>query len=99
GLPKTTQLRQILDVGCGPGGWVLDVAFALPDAEVAGVDISRPMIDYAHARAMTQCLPNASFEVMDMTQPLDFPDGAFDLVNARSLCGVLRRDAWPAFMA
>jgi len=99
GIDAPDGLRNILDLGCGPGGWVLDVAFALPGAEVEGVDISRIMVDYANARALTQNLPNASFGVMNITQPLDFPDASFDLVNARFLTGVLRRDRWPGFMA
>ncbi len=92
-------LHNVLDLACGPGGWVLDVAFALPDVEVAGVDISRAMIDYANARARSQGLTNASFGVMDITRPLDFADGAFDLVNARLLVAVLRREAWAPFIA
>src|SRR6266571_3282033 len=61
GLSDLSLLRNILDLGCGPGGWVLDVAFTLPDAEVEGFDISRAMVNYAHARAISQQLPNASF--------------------------------------
>jgi ubiquinone/menaquinone biosynthesis C-methylase UbiE len=97
-VPNVAGLRNVLDVACGPGGWTLDVAFAYPQIEVAGIDISRTMIDYANARARTQQLPNASFGVMDITQPLDFPDGAFDMVNARFLFAVLHRDAWEPFV-
>jgi SAM-dependent methyltransferase len=101
GLTKEeiTGLHNVVDLACGPGGWVLDVAFALPDAEVAGVDISRAMIDYANARARSQGLTNASFGVMDITRTFDFADGAFDLVNARLLVAVLRREAWSPFIA
>jgi ubiquinone/menaquinone biosynthesis C-methylase UbiE len=99
GIADPSSLRNILDLGCGPGGWVLDVAFELPDAEVEGVDISRMMVDYANARARTQQLPNASFGVMDITQPLDFPDNAFDLVNARFLVAVLPKERWTPFIA
>ncbi len=95
---EVAGLRNVLDVGCGPGGWVLDVAFAYPDIEVAGVDISRTMVDYANARARSQGLTNASFGIMDITQPLDFADGAFDLVNARLLASVLLRGAWAPFV-
>src|ERR1700730_11838359 len=66
GIPDLPIGAQILDLGCGPGGWVLDVAHARPDVEVAGVDISKTMIAYAHARARTQLLTNASFGVMDL---------------------------------
>ncbi len=99
GIADPKALHDVLDLGCGPGGWVLDTAFENPHMEVAGIDISRIMVDYANARARTQQLPNASFGVMDITQPLDFSDASFDMINARFLSGVLRREAWPSFIA
>ncbi len=94
GVPDLPGGAQVLDVGCGPGGWVLDVAFERPDIEVAGVDRSNILVEYAYARARTQKLSNASFGVMDITRPLDFSDNSFDLVNARFLTASLSRDAW-----
>jgi ubiquinone/menaquinone biosynthesis C-methylase UbiE len=99
GLPDPSTFHQVLDLGCGPGGWVLDVAFSFPEMEVAGVDISKTMIEYANARARSQQLYNTSFGIMDITKPLDFADNSFDLVNARFLFAVLRREAWPSFIA
>lgn len=98
GVGTLPDEAQVLDLGCGPGGWVLDVAFARPDIEVAGVDISQVMTGYANARARTQQRPNASFGVMDITQPLDFSDQSFDLVNARFMVGVLPRKSWQPFL-
>jgi ubiquinone/menaquinone biosynthesis C-methylase UbiE len=98
GVPTTFPLHNILDLGCGPGGWVLDVAFTRPDAEIEGIDASRAMVDYANARARTQRLPNASFGVMDMTHPFEIPDHSFELVNARFLAAVLKREVWPSFL-
>jgi SAM-dependent methyltransferase len=97
-LPSLPEGAQVLDLACGPGGWVLDAAFERQDCEVAGVDISKAMIAYAQARARTQLRSNASFGIMDITQPLDFAENSFDLVNARFLMGVLKREAWPAFI-
>jgi ubiquinone/menaquinone biosynthesis C-methylase UbiE len=94
GVPDDFEMHNVLDLACGPGGWVLDVAFEYPDVEVAGVDISRKMVNYANARALSQQRTNASFEQMDIRQPLEFADGAFDLVNARFLVGVLQREQW-----
>lgn len=96
GLPEIDlpPLKNALDLGCGPGSWVLDAAFAYPDCEVAGIDIRRTMIEYAWARARSQRLFNASFGVMDITQPLDFSPDTFDLVNARFLSGVLHSEIW-----
>ncbi len=92
-----SNIHRILDIGCGPGGWALEVAFTYPEKEVVGFDISQTMIDYARAQARVQGLDNASFRVMDLLNPLDFPDNSFDLVNAR-LIAFLPTDAWPKLM-
>lgn len=89
-----SKATAVLDLACGPGSWVLDVAFAYPHLQVVGVDLSLTTIEYARARALTQCLENASFEVMDITRPLAFPDAHFDVVNARLLVSVLSTEDW-----
>src|ERR1019366_9399445 len=91
-------LHTILDVACGPGSWVLDVAYAHPTIEVVGIDISQTMIQYALARARSQRIPNASFKIMDIKKRLKFPNVSFDLVNARFLFGVLQRNEWKLFI-
>ncbi|MBV9689977.1 MAG: class I SAM-dependent methyltransferase [Ktedonobacteraceae bacterium] len=58
-------IDRMLDIGCGPGGWLLDIAFEHPEIEVVGIDISRAMTDYARGRAEVQGLSNASFHAMD----------------------------------
>ena len=90
-----SNAHDVLDIGCGPGGWVLDVAFAYPEMKVVGIDISRTMVQYARAMARVQFLDNASFEVMDATKPLDFADNAFDFVNARFIFAFMPTAAWP----
>jgi len=99
GITDPSSLHNILDLGSGPGGWALDAALARPEADIEGVDISRTMVSYANARARTQQLPNASFGVMDLTQPLEFPDASFDLVSGRYLFPVLKRDVWSPFLS
>jgi ubiquinone/menaquinone biosynthesis C-methylase UbiE len=99
GVTDPSELETVLDIGCGSGGWALDVAFTYPHIEVAGIDISKIMIDYANARARNELLANISFGVMDINHALDFPDASFDLVNARFLFSVVKRDAWPSFIA
>ncbi len=91
-------IHNVLDLGCGPGGWVLDVAYEHPDIEVQGVDISKTMVNYANTRARTQGRANASFRAMDVTRQLAFPNATFDLVNARFLINVFHRDHWPVLM-
>lgn len=90
-------IRRVVDAACGPGGWVMEVAFANPEIEVVGFDISQAMIDYARAQARVRGLDNASFLVMDLQKPLDFPDSSFDLVNARFI-NFLPATAWPKLL-
>jgi ubiquinone/menaquinone biosynthesis C-methylase UbiE len=90
-----SEVQRVLDLACGPGGWPLEVAYAYADMEVVGVDVSERMIAYANAQAQAQQRTNASFRVMNILQPLDFPDASFDLVNARFISAFMRPEAWP----
>ncbi len=89
-----TAIHDVLDIACGPGGWVLDVAFAHRDKRVVGVDISSSMLNYARAYADVQGLQNATFRYMDATSALDFPDASFDFINARFTGGFMWKEAW-----
>lgn len=91
-------VHTILDLACGPGGWVLEVARQYPEIEVSGVDISRTMVEYARAHARARGFDNAQFEVMDVLKPLDFLNNSFDLVNARTLIGFISPQTWPALL-
>ena len=101
GIPEQdlSGVQDILDIACGPGGWVMEVAFALPATHAVGFDISPEMIAYARAQARVQGLNNAEFHVMDMTQPFDFPGESFGLVNARLATGLLPPAQWPPYLA
>lgn len=101
-LPEYVDLpahARILDLACGAGGWALNMAFAFPECEVAGVDNSQTMIRYANANAKAQKRQNASFEVMDIVHPLDFSPHTFDLVNARFIVGFMSPQTWPSLLA
>lgn len=80
--------QRLLDAACGSGGWVLSIAQAYPHLQVMGFDIDARMIAYANTQAQVGGLSNASFQVMDARQPLDYPTDFFDLVNARWLGGI-----------
>ncbi|HEY5001747.1 MAG TPA: methyltransferase domain-containing protein [Ktedonobacteraceae bacterium] len=86
---------NILDVGCGPGHWALDVAADRQEAHVTGIDLSADMMEYANARARTRHLTNVSFQVQDfLASKLPFPEQSFDLINVRFAVGWLKKGGW-----
>jgi ubiquinone/menaquinone biosynthesis C-methylase UbiE len=93
-----SHVSHILDIGCGPGGWVLDVAFENPKINVMGVDISQQMVEYARAHAEAQGMNNASFQVMNVLEALEFDDNSFDVVNARYIQAFMMKTSWAPVM-
>lgn len=88
-------ITSILDVGCGPGGWLHKVASSNPTIQVTGIDINPIYIDYAQACADAADLHNARFLVMDALQPLTFANASFDLVNIRNSSLFVPTQTWP----
>jgi ubiquinone/menaquinone biosynthesis C-methylase UbiE len=97
-LQDISSMHDILDIACGPGGWILDVATVFPEIRAVGIDVSHTMIEYARASAWSRGLDNASFLVMEALEPLEFADDSFDMVNARSIIGFMPRTAWPGLI-
>jgi len=93
-----TGIQDVLDIGCGPGGWTLDVAKMYPDKRVTAIDVSQIMTAFARYQAREQKLHNTHFIVMDALKSLDFPDNSFDFVNARFISGFMPKAMWSALM-
>ena len=72
--------QRILDMGSGPGFSTLPWKRLYPDAEVFGIDVSAPMVRYAHARA--ESLGVAVHYSQQDAAHTDFADGSFDLVTS-----------------
>lgn len=88
------EARYVLDVACGPGGWVLDTAFAHPEATIIGIDHNPEMVEYAKAQAWTRKLKNAVFIEGDMHRMEVLPDDGFDLVHCRFLAQQVSWREW-----
>jgi ubiquinone/menaquinone biosynthesis C-methylase UbiE len=94
-MPGDQRMPRVLDIGCGPGEWVLELAAKNRHLEVVGIDISERMVSYASAEAENRETPNASFLVMNALKPMDFSDNSFDLVHIRTALAFVPRDQWP----
>ncbi|KAF7723292.1 hypothetical protein EC973_002138 [Apophysomyces ossiformis] len=90
-LPSAEQAMpsdaKVLDVGCGPGSWVMEMAVDYPNAHFTGIDISDIF--------PTTIRPdNVSFELVNVLDGLPFDDNSFDLVHMRFLFTAIRTDEW-----
>lgn len=86
-LPLVAGLKErlsrgirVLDIGCGRGGALLQMAGNYPASTFVGYDLSVEAISHARERAAERGLTNARFEVRDLTGFREAP--AFDLVTA-----------------
>ncbi|KAI8336035.1 S-adenosyl-L-methionine-dependent methyltransferase [Blakeslea trispora] len=78
---------RILDVGCGPGTWIMDVATEFPNCELVGID----MIDIFPSDIRPS---NVSFKLNNVLDGISFPDNSFDAVHFRFFNLALRSEEW-----
>jgi ubiquinone/menaquinone biosynthesis C-methylase UbiE len=98
--PDPTSLQRVLDVGCGAGEWLIEVAKTYPTIGLlVGVDLSSRMVRYALSKAEAQQVSGrVHFQTMDALQMLEFPTDFFDLVNLRLGLSFLRTWDWPKLL-
>lgn len=91
---------RVLDVGCGPGGWLIETAQTYESLSLlVGIDISRKILDAARAQAQKeQVAGRVEFHTMDALRMLEFPSAYFGLVNQRAGLSWLRRWDWPKLL-
>ncbi|KAF4592166.1 ubiE/COQ5 methyltransferase [Ophiocordyceps camponoti-floridani] len=83
-LPHLLPDMMVLDVGCGPGSITIDLARAVPEGHVTGVEYVSDPLDGARADARAQAITNVSFSVAD-AHHLPFPDASFHVVHAHQV--------------
>ncbi|HTK06336.1 MAG TPA: class I SAM-dependent methyltransferase [Ktedonobacteraceae bacterium] len=95
-----TAFSHVLDVGCGTGGWLIELAKTTPTCiRLVGVDPSLTFIEYARVRAEAeQVSDRVEFHVMDALRMLEFPNASFNLVNHRFATSWLRTWDWPKLL-
>lgn len=76
--PDDGQVARVLDIGCSIGQATLELKRRFPDAEVCGLDVSKPMVRYAHHRAVQAGL-DITFR-QALAEATGFPDAHFDMV-------------------
>ena len=94
--------KRMLDIGVAAGHSLVPIALAFPETEFTAIDVSAPMLRYAHARAKALGVNNIKFIQMSGEDLSRFEDQHFDWVqssvflhelSARSLPKVLSESA------
>ena len=99
-LAPTLEPRRILELGCGIGSHTVALAQAWPEAEVHGLDLSAPLVRFAHAWAEDNEV-GIHYHQMDASAT-NFPEGHFDLIVSVIFChetshDILRRSMAQAY--
>ena len=91
--------KRILDIGVAVGHSLLPIAQAFPDAEVIAVDVSAPMLRYAHARAKSLNVNNIKFIQMNGEDLSAFTDQSFDWVQSSIFLHELSSKSLPKILS
>ncbi|CAG8498734.1 7173_t:CDS:2 [Ambispora gerdemannii] len=78
----------VLDSGCGPGTWLIEMAEKYPAVTFTGVDISRTF-PYKRQRPH-----NTEFSQCDILDGLHYLDATFDFVHQRAMCDAFTKQQW-----
>lgn len=88
-LPLLSDTPTVIDLGCGPGLFVRDVAGRIPKALLYGYDLTPAMIDYANQQ-VDYIGEKPEFGVLDLTTgPVPLADSSVDLIAMTAVLHVL----------
>lgn len=73
---------RVLEIGCGDGANLMSIAYAMPDADCVGFDLSGERIEEAKDGAREVGISNASFYEMDLMEFDPGTFGKFDFIIA-----------------
>jgi ubiquinone/menaquinone biosynthesis C-methylase UbiE len=93
-----SKVWRILDVACGSGQWVRDMAMWSPEMTIVGLDRQVVVVEQARRLSQRWRLANTGFLVGDMHHMDAIGDESFDLMHARFLGPVVAPQQWPSLL-
>jgi ubiquinone/menaquinone biosynthesis C-methylase UbiE len=90
-LAPLYQPQTILDVACGTGRWMAEIAQEFPQASVFGVD----QTPISLVESTIPFSSNCHFQQSNILEGLPFPPNSFDFVHLRFLIFALPLETWP----
>lgn len=89
-VPLQKSLEEgitVLDSGCGPGAWTLDMCSEYPNSKFHGIDISNVFPEDLKPN-------NCEFVIGNISERIPFPDNTFHYVHQRLLFLGLTDENW-----
>ncbi|HLZ60319.1 MAG TPA: methyltransferase domain-containing protein [Ktedonosporobacter sp.] len=83
-IPETvplTEIKQVLDVCCGPGAWCIEMASLYPDMQIVGVDIDADLIRIAQQDVVQARESLPIFECCTSLEKLPYASNRFDFIH------------------
>ncbi|KAJ4480857.1 S-adenosyl-L-methionine-dependent methyltransferase [Lentinula aciculospora] len=80
--PREGQQKVAIDLGCGTGDWIMEMAKDFPHVSFHGLDIVPIATRYPDA--------NVQFELHDIGEPMRWANGSVNLIHARSIFMTVR---------
>ncbi|KAF9025538.1 hypothetical protein BGZ52_009005 [Haplosporangium bisporale] len=88
----TSIAGKVLDCGCGPGTWIMEMATEFEDLDFYGFDVSPMYPSAIHPK-------NAHFSMANLLDPeIPFATDSYLLVHQRNMLLGLTQDAWPGIV-
>ncbi|KAI9229543.1 MAG: S-adenosyl-L-methionine-dependent methyltransferase, partial [Piptocephalis tieghemiana] len=90
-----SHITSALDIGCGRGHWILEMANAFPNCQWTGIDMSLEALSSPTSKSLP---PNVSYQQANILPGFPFPDDSFDYVHQRMLSGGVPTRDWAHVM-
>ncbi len=87
-------MQSVLDLGCGRGEWIFDLAKRYPKLRIYGIDSDEEALRQAKVRRNTSSLRQVELRQMNLLQGLPIPDASVDFVHMRHVARYMKPEAW-----
>ncbi|CAJ0630949.1 2799_t:CDS:2 [Entrophospora sp. SA101] len=90
---------SVLDIGCGPGYWLIDMAEKYPKSTFLGIDVANcfysGIIGESSSSSLSSSKPeNLGFLQCNVIKGIPFPDNTFDFIRQYEMCMSFAENDW-----